>query len=182
MLTYQVTPEIALAMPRPVKDAPALFALIDQDRETLGRYLPWVATTHTVADETAFLRVVNQHLGQGTSLNLVVWLPQQPVGMISCNRFDSANHSTDIGYWLGASFRGQGIMTQAVRGMCDLAFRDYDLNKVIIRAAVDNLASNAVARRAGFQPEGRLRQNERLADGYHDDYQYGLLREEWRLG
>ncbi|MDT6980440.1 GNAT family protein [Levilactobacillus zymae] len=180
MLTYQVTPELALAVPRPAKDAAALFALIEQDRAALVRYLPWVATTRTVADEQAFLRLVNQHLGQGTSLNLVVWLPQQIVGMISCNRFDPTNQSADIGYWLGAPFRGQGLMTQAARGMCDLAFRDYDLNKLTIRAAVDNLASNAVARRAGFQPEGRLRQNERLADGYHDEYQYGLLREEWR--
>jgi ribosomal-protein-serine acetyltransferase len=36
-------------------DAPALFRLIDADRDRLGRWLPWVAETRTEADTVRFI-------------------------------------------------------------------------------------------------------------------------------
>ncbi|KJW11600.1 GNAT family N-acetyltransferase [Levilactobacillus spicheri] len=179
MLAQRVTEELQLAVPRPVVDGPQLFQLVVADRERLTRFLPWVAQTQTVQDEVAFLQMTNRHLGQGQSLNLVIWVGDTVAGMISCNRFDQANRSADIGYWLGRPFRGRGVMTQAVRGLCTLVFQDYGMNRLVIRAAVENGASQAVARRAGFHLEGILRQNEKLADGYHDEYLFSYLRSEW---
>nr|WP_246013825.1 GNAT family protein [Companilactobacillus suantsaicola] len=69
-------------------------------------------------------------------------------------------------------------MTQAVKCMANLGFEDYGLNRVIIQAAVDNKASNAVAKKAGFILEGTLRQNELLDDGFHDENLYSLLKED----
>lgn len=179
MFTYQVSATVALAVPRPEQDGPVLFDLLAAHRAEFSRFLPWVAQTQTAADEVAFLQKTNAHMGTGQSLNLVVLVAGRPAGMISCNRFDQGNRSADIGYWLGGPFRGKGVMTQAVRGMCTLAFTDYGMNRVVIRAAVENAASNAVAQRAGFFLEGTLRQNEKLADGYHDEQLYSYLRSDW---
>ncbi|HIW72182.1 MAG TPA: GNAT family N-acetyltransferase [Candidatus Levilactobacillus faecigallinarum] len=179
MLAHQVTSRIQLAVPRPALDGPDLFALLAKEPDYYARYLPWVAQTTTAADEVAFLQQTNRHLGQGTSLNLVILVAGVTAGMISCNRFDQLNQSADIGYWLGRAYQGQGIMTTAVKGLCDLVFSDYAVNRLVIRAAVENTASNAVAQRAGFQPEGILRQNEKLADGFHDEQQYSYLKTDW---
>ncbi|WP_461225133.1 GNAT family N-acetyltransferase [Lacticaseibacillus suihuaensis] len=179
MFMYPIDDELALALPRPAVDAPALFALIDADRAAIGRFLPWALDTKDAAGEQAFLTMTLAHFGTGQSVNLVIYYQGQPAGTISFNGFDDAGASTDLGYWLGAAFRGKGIMHRAVAAMCDLAFTEYGRNRVVIRAAVDNPASNAVAAKAGFHLDGTLRQGERLADGFHDVHEWSLLQSEW---
>lgn len=174
MFSYMIDDQIQLAIPRPQSNGPALFALLDADRATIGRFLPWVAEIQTVTDEQDSLVTFNEHFGHNESLNTVIWVDYQPAGMISFNHFYN-NASADIGYWLGAPFRGQGIMHRAVLGFSQLGFAEAGLNKVIIRAATDNVESNAVAKRAGFHLDGTHRDGERLADGFHDENEWSLL-------
>lgn len=178
MFTYRIDDEISLALPRPSVDAAPLFALVDQDREALGQYLPWVPGMESVAAEAAFLQMTLEHYAAGLSLNTVIHYGDAVVGMISFNRLDHLNHQADIGYWLGTEFHGLNIMHRAVSGMCALGFVDFDLNRLIIRAAVDNAPSNHVAQKAGFTLEARLREAELLADGYHDENQYSRLKQD----
>ena len=112
-------------------------------------------------------------------MNLVLWYRDEPVGMISFNHFRPSDESGDIGYWLKKSVRGRGLAHQAVLAMCRIGFEEYGVNKVIIRAAVDNSPSNAVAQKAGFHHDGTRRAGEKLADGFHDENEYSLLRSEW---
>ncbi|WP_225046758.1 GNAT family N-acetyltransferase [Lacticaseibacillus kribbianus] len=179
MFMYPIDDELALALPRPVLDAPKLYALIDADRAAIARFLPWAADTKDAAGEQAFLTMTLAHFGQGKSVNLVIYYRGAPAGTISFNGFDDAGAATDLGYWLGEPFRGKGIMHRAVAAMCDLAFTEYGRNRVIIRAAVDNPASNAVASKAGFHLDGTLREGERLADGFHDVNEWSRLKSEW---
>ena len=90
-------------------------------------------------------------------MNLVLWYRDEPVGMISFNHFRPSDESGDIGYWLKKSVRGRGLAHQAVLAMCRIGFEEYGVNKVIIRAAVDNSPSNAVAQKAGFHHDGTRR-------------------------
>ncbi|KRL98985.1 GNAT family N-acetyltransferase [Liquorilactobacillus satsumensis] len=179
MFSYEVSKNLRLALPRPIKDAPGLFALVDADRANLRRFLPWVDALKNAQDEENFLKHVKLNYAKEKSLNLVIWERQTIAGMISFNQFNQTNQSADIGYWLGKPSRGKGIITAAVQGICELGFLEYDLNRIIIRAAVDNQPSNAVAKRTGFRLEARLVQNEKLLDGFHDENQYVLLQAEW---
>lgn len=181
MFMYPVDDEIVLALPRPVLDAPRLFGLIQADRAGIGRYLPWAEHLADVAAEQAFLNMTLQHFGSGLSVNLVIWYKNEPVGMISFNGFQQEAASTDIGYWLGEQFRGRGIMHRALLAMCELAFTEYGVNKVIVRAATDNLASNHVAAAAGFKQDGVLRAGVRLSDGYHDEVEWSLLKRDYAV-
>lgn len=178
MLSCKVSDEIKLAVPRPKIDGPKLFKLLDGQREYFEYYLPWLKLTKVANDEVEFLQMTNRHMGMNDSLNLVIWYQNEIVGMISFNHFDHLRASADIGYWLGKKFQGKGIVTRAVQCFANLGFEDYGLNRVIIQAAVDNEASNAVAKRAGFILEGTLRQNELLDDGFHDENLYSLLKED----
>jgi RimJ/RimL family protein N-acetyltransferase len=49
-----------------------------------------------------------------------------------------------------------------------------------LQAASDNLRSRAVAGRLGMYEEGVARDGIRVADGYLDSVQYGILEDEWR--
>ena len=180
MFSYQIDNQLSLTNPRPQLDAEPLFKLVDESRNYLSPWLPWVAKMTSAGDEEQFLTSVLQHFGNGQSLNLIIRATNQPVGMISLNCFHPLNHSTEIGYWLGHQFAGKNIMHRAVLGLCDLSFTDYDLNTIEIHAASDNLPSNNVAKKAGFHLEGQVRAQELLADGYHDGNVWSLLKNEWQ--
>ncbi|PWG00017.1 GNAT family N-acetyltransferase [Levilactobacillus bambusae] len=177
MLMTPVNDKLSLALPRPTLDGPALFSLLDRNRKAFTPYLPWVANLKSVEDEVQFLKLANVQAGHAQSLNLVIWVQNQAAGMISFNQINHSRASADIGYWLGQPFQGRGIMTASVKAMVQLGFSDYSLNRLTIEAAVENQASNRVALKAGFQLEGLLRQNERLADGrFHDENLYGRVK------
>ncbi|MDN5968550.1 MAG: GNAT family N-acetyltransferase, partial [Lacticaseibacillus paracasei] len=100
MLSYVIDDDFKLALPRPRLDSAPLFAIIDQERDDIGRFLPWANGLKTEAEEAAFLRSVNDHFGREESMNLVLWYRDEPVGMISFNHFRPSDESGDIGYWL----------------------------------------------------------------------------------
>jgi ribosomal-protein-alanine N-acetyltransferase len=90
----------------------------------------------------------------------------------------SGDHG-EIGYWTHPSARGQGVTTEATRLVVRHALDPdgLDRRRLVLYAAVDNPASNAVARAAGFEHYGTQRAAERLGDGSYDDLNgYELLR------
>lgn len=78
-------------------------------------------------------------------------------------------HADEIGYWLAAPFRGQGIMTEVVRTFTDRMF-EQRLQLVRIEAHVfpHNSASMRLLEKAGFEREGLLRKVH-LKNGVHLD-------------
>src|SRR5207249_242386 len=56
----------------------------------------------------------------------------------------------EVGYWVGAEARGRGVATAATRAAVRWAFDAAPgLERMQLRAAVDNAASNRVAEKAG---------------------------------
>jgi RimJ/RimL family protein N-acetyltransferase len=78
------------------------------------------------------------------------------VGMISIG--DIHDHQGEIGYWLSAEARGQGVMSEAARLVVGYGFAPASsglaLQRMVWRALAGNAASAAVARRAGFRWDG----------------------------
>lgn len=80
-------------------------------------------------------------------------------------------HSASIGYWLGESFWGCGIMTEAVAALTEWAFTELGLVRIDAAVYACNPASARVLEKAGFAFEGRMRARY-LKDG---DFIDGLL-------
>ncbi|WP_374604966.1 GNAT family N-acetyltransferase [Niveibacterium sp.] len=68
----------------------------------------------------------------------------------------------EVGYWGRVSHRKRGLITEAVRGITQFAFAQLRMRRVECLSDAENMASRAVAERAGFALEGVLR-NERIA-------------------
>jgi RimJ/RimL family protein N-acetyltransferase len=82
----------------------------------------------------------------------------------------------EIGYGLRAGWRGRGLTTRAVRLVTDWAFFQAGIARLELGAAVGNHASQRVAERAGFRPEGIARMRLPTSDGGRtDEARYGLL-------
>ena len=65
--------------------------------------------------------------------------------------------SAELGYWLGEPFWGQGIMTRAVRLLCEEAFRYAPGRADFAEPFAANLGSRRVLENAGFRLEGLLK-------------------------
>ena len=161
-------------------DADEVFALIDANREHLGRWMPWVEHEHEPADVLPFIRATRKQIADNDGLQTAIVDPGgRIVGVIGFHNVDWLNRKTSIGYWLAAGAQGHGTMTEAVRALVDHAFDTWKLNRVTIQAAVENARSRAIPERLGFREEGVMREVERIGDRMLDDVVYAMLAADW---
>lgn len=162
-------------------DAHELHGLIEANRPYLARSLPWAAG-QTFDDTLGFVRRTRVQLTENDGFQAAVVLGESIGGVIGYHGVDWVNRSTRIGYWLDEAQQGNGTMTAAVRLLIDHALTAWDLNRVEIRAAVENRRSRAIPERLGFRQEGTLRQAELIGGRYLDSVIYGMLKAEWHGG
>ncbi len=86
----------------------------------------------------------------------------------------------EIGYWTRAQFEGRGLITRSSRELTRLAFEHVGLNRVVIRAGVENVRSRAVPERLGYTQEGIERGSGRGLGGFYDIVVYAMLADDWR--
>ncbi len=159
-----------------------IFLLVDQNREWLRQWLPWVERSRNRRDTEKFLHAVIRKYHSGEGPQYAILYRSFMCGVCGFNRIDNANRMGSIGYWLSESYTGRGIMTETVSALLGIGFGQYRLNKIEILCATDNLKSRAVPERLGFHHDGILRQNELLNGAYVDHAVYSLLAEEYIRG
>jgi RimJ/RimL family protein N-acetyltransferase len=101
--------------------------------------------------------LVPQGWANGSMLTFGLFLPEgeELVGMLGLTMHSLS--VTEIGFWGTREYRGKGYVTEATVAACHWAFTRLPVDRVEWRAEVGNLASRAVAERAGFVVEGVLR-------------------------
>lgn len=72
---------------------------------------------------------------------------------------DVYRKSAEIGYWLAEPFWGRGIMSEAIRRMCEEACRRYGVIRILAEPFANNAGSRRALEKAGFSLEGILRQS-----------------------
>lgn len=160
-------------------DAPALFRLIDADRERLGRWLPWVEETRTEGDTARFIADAADERRRRRSLVLGVFVEDALAGTLGLHYLDWFDRSAELGYWIASHLEGRGYVTRAARRTLALAFGPAGLHRVVIRCALDNARSRRVAERLGFRVEGLLREAQWVGGRFLDQQLFALLRREF---
>ena len=165
-------------------DAPALYALIEPNRAYLRQWINWLDTVQTQAECKQLLVHYQDMAEQRRGFHLGVFVgddaPTTLAGIISLQAFDWHSRKAQLGYWIGASFQGQGIARQAVAHIINFAFEDLGLNRVEIHCATENTRSQTIPKALGFQHEGRMRQAEWLYDHFVDHELFALLADEFK--
>ena len=160
--------------------APAMLALIDGNRAHLREFLPFVDETRTVGDVEAFIEGSAKRFARDSSFDAGIFQDGELTGVIGLHYVNWRSRITSVGYWLGAEYQRQGLMTRSVNAILEHAFDTLGLNRVASAAATGNARSNAVLQRCGFQLEGLAREAEWLYDHYVDHNLYGVLERDWR--
>lgn len=90
---------------------------------------------------------------------------------------DVYRKSAEIGYWLGEPFWGRGIMSQAVKQLCEEAWERFDIVRIFAEPFARNLGSRRVLEHAGFQLEGIKRSSVYKNGELLDSCIYALVKE-----
>lgn len=125
--------------------------------EAIRAWLPLpVPYTEQDARNFVFEHAVSQ-LASGQGTERALESQGRLCGMFGFHATNWSVGSTEAGYWLAPWGRGRGLMTTALVVMTQWAF-EQGMQRVAVRVATRNLASLAVALRAGFVIEGTMRQ------------------------
>lgn len=82
------------------------------------------------------------------------------IGSIGVFRQSNIHRRTaELGYYIAEEYWGKGIMTEAVKQICEYIFRTSDIIRIYAEPFACNIASCRVLEKAGFQYEGTLRSN-----------------------
>lgn len=143
-------------------DAADIFSSIDSQREYLGRWLAFVAETHCI-EQTQ--QVVAGMLADTANPVFTLRNGRSFAGLIGFKSADRHNGTIEIGYWLREELQGKGIMTAAVRALCEKAFAEMGMRRIEIRCGVGNLPSNRIPQRLGFRRSHVELRGEELSGG-----------------
>ncbi len=79
-----------------------------------------------------------------------------------------------IGYWCGRSYARNGYTLNAVKAMCEFAFRTLGLHRLEAACIPDNAPSRALLAKAGFAEEGFARAYLKINGAWRDHVLFGL--------
>ena len=92
---------------------------------------------------------------------------------------DIHRKNAELGYWLAEPFWGKGIISKAIKQAVDIAFENYEIDRVFARPFGTNIASQKVLEKNQFLLECRL-EKVIIKDGIRiDELIYAMRRENW---
>lgn len=149
-----------------------------QDPE-LSRYSPAIPFPYTAQDAVGWFESQEpiRLAGRGLDFSVTDAETGELLGAIGLHNFNERWTSAATGYWLAREARGHGYISRALRVVARWAFADLGLARLELTADPENLASQRVAERCGFQREGHLRSHlvVRHSGERRDSLVYGLL-------
>ena len=108
-----------------------------------------------------------------------ITLDDKAIGSIAVFRQQNIHRQTaEMGYYIAEEYWGKGIMTDAVKQICEYVFKNSDILRIYAEPFAYNTGSCRVLEKAGFQYEGTLRNNAVKNGKVIDMKMYSLLREE----
>ncbi|HEX9349842.1 MAG TPA: GNAT family N-acetyltransferase [Gaiellaceae bacterium] len=153
--------------PWKLDDAPAI-AEACNDPE-IARWLPIIPSPYGEEDAVSFIGQAHESWKRGEAYNFAILdaADGQLAGSIGVRvlRFSTGH----FGYWVTREARGRGVATEALKTLCRWAVDSLDFKRLELLTDPENVASQRVAEKAGFEREGLLRSSLEYRDGRRRD-------------
>ncbi len=151
-------------------DLPSLVAVLRE---------PEVARWWPGFDEAEARRAL---LGREDITVLAIEHQGHPIGAIQFyEQTDPSYRHAGVDLFLASAWQGQGLGSEAVKGLARHLFQSGGHHRVVIDPAAENLRAIRAYERAGFRQVGVMRQYERGPDGqWHDGVMMELLKDDLR--
>ena len=171
--------EHLILRPMQVRDAEDMYRNWASDPE-VTKYLTW--QPHASLDVTrAILADWEAQYKDPKYYHWGMELDGQLVGTVGVVDVNERARAMELGYCMSRAYWGKGLMTEAVCAVRDYLIGEGNVNRLVIRHAVQNPASGRVATKCGFRQEGVLREAYAVSTGEPVDLAvHGLLKREWK--
>lgn len=101
-------------------------------------------------DAADFVKKVGK-LGSGNCVYVITLMTTgEVIGCCGIRKKDGRKQ-TEIGYWLGEAYWGNGYATEAAHALVDMAFADEEIDEIMGRCRIGNYASRRILQKSGFQ-------------------------------
>ncbi|MGY3664762.1 MAG: GNAT family N-acetyltransferase [Roseburia sp. 1XD42-69] len=160
-----------------LKDAGSLAAALSNKKvqDNLRDGLPYPYTEKDGADFISEMLSADEN----ETFAFAITVDDVAVGSIGVFRQGNIHRQTaELGYYIAEKYWGKGIMTEAVKQVCDYVFQKSDIIRIYGEPFAYNTASLRVLEKAGFQYEGTLRNNAVKNGKVLDMKMYAILKEE----
>ena len=140
--------------------ADIIFHTVDENREHLGRWFPWVKATQKVEDSLEFLTaVVKEEQSKCTGIHLGIFdvsvvrreVAEKLLGAVAIRNINLSNHSGEVGCWLSQESQGKGLATMACLKIIEYGKTVLGIERFELRTAVDNHRTQSLAERLCFK-------------------------------
>lgn len=161
-------------------DAPLLYEAVRESIPEVSRWLPWCHENYSIEESRQFVssREISSQGDEWYSFAVFDKDQQRFLGGVGLNFINRIHQIGNLGYWVRSSATQRGVATAATRLAAYFAFDQLGLHRIEIVAAMDNLASQRVAEKAGATREGVLRKRLLINGQSCDAVMYSLVRED----
>ena len=163
-----------------LSDAPTMFQAIDQDRERLGAWLPWVDLTRSAEDSRRNLVTCLSSWESGDLFDYGFYSHSgEFVGRGGLHSLDWSVPKGEFGYWMTKRGEGHGFASEAVSALEEEFFR-LGLERLEVRCDPLNVRSAALPRRLGYRLEAILHRESRRNGKLRDTMVWAKLKHDHR--
>ncbi len=177
-MTVHVTDNISLELISDVHAIP-VFDLITENRQHLRQWLPWVDSMLTIHNFHTYIQNTKNEIAAGRQLSYIILADGNVVGRCGVYNITSEHATASLGYWLSEAYEGKGIITKVCKKLIEMSFWELLLNEIEIRCAIDNIKSEAIAKRLKFSWKLVLKKGDYVNKKFVDLNIYKLTRAEW---
>ena len=155
-------------------DGPLVYAATVETLGALRQWpasLPWATAEPSLESSESFCRSGEANFLARTDLPMLIF-SRADGDLVACtglHRMDMNATRLEVGYWCRTSRTGQGLITEAIKGLVTFAQEELGVRRLEIITDAQNTRSRYVAERAGFILEGIQRNERRAPDGSFRD-------------
>ena len=156
--------------PLAVTDARTLAQLYAENREFLAPLEPLRPEAfYSFEGQRRHIAQLTDRRSSGSAYQFVILAAGNVVGAINLsNVVRGAFLSCNVGYWVAEKHNGQGRATTALGLVCERAFGELGLHRIEAGTLLDNVASQRVLEKNGFERIGVARRYLRIAGDWRD--------------
>jgi [ribosomal protein S5]-alanine N-acetyltransferase len=172
--------KVYLRPPR-LSDAATFLAAV---RASVALHRGWTTAPRTASGYAKFVRRYASRGARRTHAGFLVFRRDDHalVGVYNFSEIvRGAFESAYLGYFAFSPLAGQGLMSEGLELVLDLAFSGLGLHRVEVNIQPNNVRSLALAERLGFTREGYSRRYVKIGGRWRDHVRFAMLGEDWRL-
>ncbi|MDH6571663.1 RimJ/RimL family protein N-acetyltransferase [Streptomyces sp. SAI-117] len=152
-----ISTERLVLRPLDEDDVPALAEMMNDEQVGAWTDVPQPYSEDQARDWITHHAPAEREAGRGVTFAVTEFLTQRLVGTVQLARTNWHVRSTELSYIIAPWARGEGYASEAALATAQWLFTDQKFERIELRTAADNTASQQVAQKIGCISEGVLR-------------------------